>query len=200
MVRRPRKHDRRRTRDLECDEKTVSLENNPTAPPKKAIKYPYMHYWDEQRRPTILALTSPTERRRPFGQRRGCGLSEPMRARPGSVPEARRLRLDRRAAQSADHRRVRARQELARLRARPKGLPAAHIDARAPETPLPRRASPRRTTRPSDEILVPPPRLERGTPRSTIWCSNQLSYGGTPAGRKLKASRRQCNAEMRSKE
>lgn len=27
--------------------------------------------------------------------------------------------------------------------------------------------------------MVPPPRLERGTPRSTIWCSNQLSYGGT---------------------
>jgi hypothetical protein len=26
--------------------------------------------------------------------------------------------------------------------------------------------------------MVPPPRLERGTPRSTIWCSNQLSYGG----------------------
>ena len=24
-------------------------------------------------------------------------------------------------------------------------------------------------------FLVPPPRLERGTPRSTIWCSNQLS-------------------------
>ena len=23
--------------------------------------------------------------------------------------------------------------------------------------------------------MVPPPRLERGTPRSTIWCSNQLS-------------------------
>jgi hypothetical protein len=29
------------------------------------------------------------------------------------------------------------------------------------------------------EWMVPPPRLERGTPRSTIWCSNQLSYGGT---------------------
>ncbi len=27
--------------------------------------------------------------------------------------------------------------------------------------------------------LVPTPRLERGTPRSTIWCSNQLSYVGT---------------------
>lgn len=24
-------------------------------------------------------------------------------------------------------------------------------------------------------LMVPPPRLERGTPRSTIWCSNQLS-------------------------
>lgn len=30
--------------------------------------------------------------------------------------------------------------------------------------------------------MVPPPRLERGTPRSTIWCSNQLSYGGIGAG------------------
>jgi hypothetical protein len=29
--------------------------------------------------------------------------------------------------------------------------------------------------------LVQPPRLERGTPRSTIWCSNQLSYGCTRA-------------------
>jgi hypothetical protein len=29
--------------------------------------------------------------------------------------------------------------------------------------------------------MVPPPRLERGTPRSTIWCSNQLSYGGPEA-------------------
>jgi hypothetical protein len=27
-------------------------------------------------------------------------------------------------------------------------------------------------------LLVPLPRLERGTPRSTIWCSNQLSYSG----------------------
>ena len=27
--------------------------------------------------------------------------------------------------------------------------------------------------------MVPTPRLERGTPRSTIWCSNQLSYVGT---------------------
>ena len=27
--------------------------------------------------------------------------------------------------------------------------------------------------------VVQPPRLERGTPRSTIWCSNQLSYGCT---------------------
>ncbi len=27
--------------------------------------------------------------------------------------------------------------------------------------------------------MVQPPRLERGTPRSTIWCSNQLSYGCT---------------------
>lgn len=46
------------------------------------------------------------------------------------------------------------------------------------------------------DFMVPPPRLERGTPRSTIWCSNQLSYGGTSAGRKLEASPRQCNAEM----
>ena len=35
--------------------------------------------------------------------------------------------------------------------------------------------------------MVPPPRLERGTPRSTIWCSNQLSYGGTRTwGRRLR--------------
>ncbi len=27
-------------------------------------------------------------------------------------------------------------------------------------------------------LMVPLPRLERGTPRSTIWCSNQLSYSG----------------------
>ena len=30
--------------------------------------------------------------------------------------------------------------------------------------------------------MVPTPRLERGTPRSTIWCSNQLSYVGTGRG------------------
>ena len=38
---------------------------------------------------------------------------------------------------------------------------------------------------PSSKLLkcmVPPTRLERVTPRSTIWCSNQLSYGGTEAG------------------
>ncbi len=29
------------------------------------------------------------------------------------------------------------------------------------------------------EIMVPTPRLERGTPRSTIWCSNLLSYVGS---------------------
>lgn len=34
----------------------------------------------------------------------------------------------------------------------------------------------------SNEGLVPTPRLERGTPRSTIWCSNQLSYVGTARG------------------
>jgi hypothetical protein len=31
----------------------------------------------------------------------------------------------------------------------------------------------------SGRRVVPTPRLERGTPRSTIWCSNQLSYVGT---------------------
>src|SRR5690606_22736804 len=31
-------------------------------------------------------------------------------------------------------------------------------------------------------FMVPTPRLERGTPRSTIWCSNQLSYVGTLLG------------------
>ena len=40
-------------------------------------------------------------------------------------------------------------------------------------------------------FLVPPPRLERGTPRSTIWCSNQLSYGGA-SGANLKASAGDC--------
>ena len=32
-------------------------------------------------------------------------------------------------------------------------------------------------------LLVPLPRLERGTPRSTIWCSNQLSYSGVTRSR-----------------
>ena len=32
-------------------------------------------------------------------------------------------------------------------------------------------------------LLVPLPRLERGTPRSTIWCSNQLSYSGERGGK-----------------
>ena len=47
--------------------------------------------------------------------------------------------------------------------------------------------------------MVPPPRLERGTPRSTIWCSNQLSYGGPKgvkgpceSGRNLVASPGDC--------
>ena len=31
-------------------------------------------------------------------------------------------------------------------------------------------------------LMVPLPRLERGTPRSTIWCSNQLSYSGVARG------------------
>jgi hypothetical protein len=32
-------------------------------------------------------------------------------------------------------------------------------------------------------FLVPLARLERATPRSTIWCSNQLSYSGMPEDR-----------------
>ena len=41
------------------------------------------------------------------GQRRGRRLSDAPRARPRAVPQARRLRLDRRAPQSAHHRRDR---------------------------------------------------------------------------------------------
>src|SRR5947209_7179906 len=40
--------------------------------------------------------------------------------------------------------------------------------------------------------MVPPPRLERGTPRSTIWCSNQLSYGGIESGANLKPAPCDC--------
>ena len=53
------------------------------------------------------------------GQRRGRQLSKSSRARPRAVPQARRLRLDRRAPQPADHRGERPGQELARLRPRP---------------------------------------------------------------------------------
>jgi hypothetical protein len=49
-----------------------------------------------------------------------------------------------------------------------------------------------RATRTSDS-MVPPPRLERGTPRSTIWCSNQLSYGG-PARRETRSNRPRLQA------
>ncbi len=42
-------------------------------------------------------------------------------------------------------------------------------------------------------FMVPPPRLERGTPRSTIWCSNQLSYGG-PTRAETKSKQRRLQA------
>jgi hypothetical protein len=44
-----------------------------------------------------------------------------------------------------------------------------------------------------DREVVPTPRLERGTPRSTIWCSNQLSYVGPQAEVK------RCLAECKSR-
>ena len=44
--------------------------------------------------------------------------------------------------------------------------------------------------------MVPPPRLERGTPRSTIWCSNQLSYGGSK--RRETISKRSWIASVRA--
>jgi hypothetical protein len=51
----------------------------------------------------------------------------------------RRVRLDRRAPQSARHRGVRPRQELARLRARPQGLSREHIRSLHPRSPAVRR-------------------------------------------------------------
>ena len=51
-----------------------------------------------------------------IGLHRGCRSSQRARARPRLVPEARRLRLDRRAPQLAHHRSERAGEELACLR------------------------------------------------------------------------------------
>ena len=63
----------------------------------------------------------------PCGQRRRRQLSKLTRPRPRPVPQTRGLRLDRRAAQSPHHRRLRTWQKLAGLRAWAKGLPGEHI-------------------------------------------------------------------------
>src|ERR1019366_2591502 len=63
----------------------------------------------------------------PFGLRRGCRLPQPARARSRPVPQTRRLRLDQWAPQLAYHRGGGPREELARLRPRPEGLPAGYI-------------------------------------------------------------------------
>ena len=57
----------------------------------------------------LEAVRGPSQGRQiaSWRQRRGRRLSKPARARPGVVPQARRLRLDRRAPQPADQRRLR---------------------------------------------------------------------------------------------
>ena len=74
------------------------------------------------------------------------GLPHSPPARPGAVPAARHRHLDRGAPQSLDHRALRRRQDLARLRPRSEGLPEQpHRPLQAPAPPLRRaRARPRR--------------------------------------------------------
>jgi hypothetical protein len=67
---------------------------------------------------------------------RGCRLPHSPPARPGAVPAARHRHMDRGAPQSLDHRALRRRQDLARLRSRSEGLP------RQPHRPLQASARP----------------------------------------------------------
>ena len=64
----------------------------------------------------------------------------PSRARPRALPQARRLRLDRRAPQSARNRGQRPGQKLARLRARPQGVPRKHLCSLCPRSQAVRRS------------------------------------------------------------
>mgnify|MGYP006950201182 CR=1 FL=1 len=99
------------------------------------------------------------------------------------LPEPARAKMARRAVRmlGRDHYRIgeasRARSgSVDRTRCRDRPVPRERqIRARSSKRGR-RSANPLRCRA---EWMVPPPRLERGTPRSTIWCSNQLSYGGT---------------------
>ena len=91
----------------------------------------------------------------PFRQRRRRQLSKSSRARPRAVPQARRLRLDRRAPQPADHRCQWPGQELARLRPRPQGVPREHVRSLHPHAP----ALHRSRHRPRRRALRPAPAL-----------------------------------------
>ena len=82
------------------------------------------------------------------GQRRGRQLSKSSRARPRAVPQARRLRLDRRAPQFAPDRGERPGQELARLRPRPQGVPRKPLRPLYPHAPALRRSRHRPRRRP----------------------------------------------------
>src|SRR3954454_12406641 len=63
----------------------------------------------------------------PSGQRRGRRLPHASWARPRLVSEARGLRLDPQPTQRADHRAMRGRQKLARVRAWAQGLPGGPL-------------------------------------------------------------------------
>src|SRR5271167_4608092 len=81
-------------------------------------------------------------------QCRGRQLSKSPRARPRAVPQARRLRLDRRAPQFAHHRGERPGQELARLRPRPQGVPGKPLRPLYPHAQALRRSRHRPRRRP----------------------------------------------------
>ena len=113
---------------------------------------------------------------------------KPSRPRPRAVPQARGLRLDRRAPQSARDRGERPGQELARLRARPQGVPRKHVRSLHPHAPAVRRPRPSRTaTRATPGCCAPSPasncsssmigdqRRSHPTKRAICWKSSRIA-------------------------
>ena len=101
--------------------------------------------WRQDKR---LAARLRVRQTAPAGLRRRRRLSQPARPRPRPVPEARRRRMDQRPRQSGAGRSDRSRQELARLGARPQGLPRQPIgplSARSPAVRGPRAGARRRS-------------------------------------------------------